>query len=226
MCCSWKYNCGNWRLQWSGLKSDNLSDSRLLRATRVCICSTLFKFSFFQNNQILRSLIEIKRSPGRGGQTEVTPDQTSFERTHVPGALKLHGLEKASSALSSGQWSGTCLIRGHFGLGRSDQRQFRTHTSLIRAVFERTLVWSGDVFERTLVWSEDVSSALLSDQRRFERTFVWSERRFDRTFVWSERRFERTFVWSEDVSSTFLSDQRRFERTFVWSEDVSRAEIG
>ena len=47
----------------------------------------------------------------------MTPDQTSFERTHVPGALELHGLEKASSALSSGQWSGTCLIRGHFGRG-------------------------------------------------------------------------------------------------------------
>ena len=79
-------------------------------------------------------------NPGRGGQTEVTPDQTSFERTHVPGALELHGLEKASSALSSGQWSGTCLIRGQFGLGRSDQRQFRAHTSLIRDNFERTLV--------------------------------------------------------------------------------------
>ena len=54
----------------------------------------------------------------------MTPDQTSFERTHVPGALELHGLEKASSALLSGQWSGSCLIRGHAGLGRSDQRQF------------------------------------------------------------------------------------------------------
>ena len=64
--------------------------------------------------------------PGRGGQTEVTPDQTSFERTHVPGALELHGLEKASSALLSGQWSGTCLIRGHFVLGRSDQRSLRS----------------------------------------------------------------------------------------------------
>ena len=53
----------------------------------------------------------------------MTPDQTSFERTHVPGALELHGLEKTSSAFSSGQWSGTCLIRGHFGLGRSDQRR-------------------------------------------------------------------------------------------------------
>ena len=79
--------------------------------------------------------------PGWGGQTEVTPDQTSFERTHVPGALELHGLEKASSALLSGQWSGTCLIIGHFGLGRSDQRQFQAHTSLIRGRFERTLVW-------------------------------------------------------------------------------------
>ena len=79
--------------------------------------------------------------PGWGGQTEVTPDQTSFERTHVPGALELHGLEKASSALLSGQWSGSCLIRGHVGLGRSDQRQFWAQTCLIRGQFERTLVW-------------------------------------------------------------------------------------
>ena len=82
----------------------------------------------------------LQDDPDRGGQTEVTPDQTSFERTHVPGALELHGLEKASSALSSGQWSGTCLIRGHFGLGRSDQRRLRAHTCLIRDNFERTLV--------------------------------------------------------------------------------------
>ena len=67
-------------------------------------------------------------TPGRGGQTEVTPDQTSFERTHVPGALELHGLEKASRALLSGQWSGTCLIRGHFVLGRSDQRSLWSGT--------------------------------------------------------------------------------------------------
>ena len=87
-----------------------------------------------------RSFIILRFYPGRGGQTEVTPDQTSFERTHVPGALELHGLEKASSALLSGQWSGTCLIRGHFVLGRSDQRQFQAHTSLIRGRFERTLV--------------------------------------------------------------------------------------
>ena len=66
--------------------------------------------------------------PGRGGQTEVTPDQTSFGRTHVPGALELHGLKKASSALLSGQWSGTCLIRGHFVLGRSDQRSLWSGT--------------------------------------------------------------------------------------------------
>ena len=63
-----------------------------------------------------------QRYPGRGGQTKVTPDQTSFERTLVPGALDIYGLEKASSALSSGQLSGTRLIRGGFGLGRSDQR--------------------------------------------------------------------------------------------------------
>ena len=66
--------------------------------------------------------------PGRGGQTELSSDQTIFERTHVLGALELHGLEKASSALLSGQWSGTCLIRGHFGLGRSDQRSLWSGT--------------------------------------------------------------------------------------------------
>ena len=93
---------------------------------------------------VARSRIEKKlksirtdKYPGRGGQTEVTPDQTSFERTYVPGVLELHGLEKASSALLSGQWSGTCLIRGHFVLGRSDQRQFQAHTSLTRDQFER-----------------------------------------------------------------------------------------
>ena len=79
--------------------------------------------------------------PGRGGQTELSSDQTIFERTHVLGALELHDLEKASSALLSGQWSENCLIRGHFGLARSDQRQFPAHTSLIRGQFERTLFW-------------------------------------------------------------------------------------
>ena len=60
--------------------------------------------------------------PCRGGQTEVTPDQTIFERTHVPGPLELHGLEKALSEIWSGQWPETCLITDHFGVGRSDQR--------------------------------------------------------------------------------------------------------
>ena len=80
----------------------------------------------------------------------MSSDETIFERTHVLGTLELHGLDKASSALLSGQWSGTCLvrghlvwgglIRGHFGLGRFDQRQFQAHTSLIRGRFERKLV--------------------------------------------------------------------------------------
>ena len=100
-------------------------------------------------------------SPGRGGQTEVTPDQTSFERTHVPGALELHGLEKASSALLSGQWSGTCLIRGHFVLGRSDQRS----------------LWSGTV------WSEAVSSAHKSDQRPIRAHTSLTRDQFKRHFL-------------------------------------------
>ena len=70
-------------------------------------------------------------------QVEVTPGQTSFERTHVLGALELHGLEKASSALLSGQWSGTCLIRGHFGLIRG---HYMVWDGLIRGSFEHILV--------------------------------------------------------------------------------------
>ena len=49
---------------------------------------------------------------------------------------------------SSGQWSGTCLIRGNFSLRWSDQRQFWVHTRLIIGHFERTLVradwWEAD----------------------------------------------------------------------------------
>ena len=59
----------------------------------------------------------------------MTPDQTSFERTHVPGTLVLHGLEKASSAfrLDNGLelvWSGVTSV----------------WDGLIRGSFERTLV--------------------------------------------------------------------------------------
>ena len=125
--------------------------------------------------------------PGRGGQTEVTPDQTSFERTHVPGALELHGLEKASSALLSGQWSGTCLIRGHFVLGRSDQRQFQAHTSLIRGRFERTLVWP-----------ETNSSAIFFNFFLFS-YWLWLSRVRDnnKTAFWSELHLRIWWVWSE-----------------------------
>ena len=100
--------------------------------------------------------------PERGGQTEVTSDQTIFERTHVLGALEIHGLEQNSSALLSGQWSGSCLIRGHVGLGRSDQRQFWAQTCLINGQFERTLVWS-----------EADSCAHWSDQRTIRAEFFF-----------------------------------------------------
>ena len=124
--------------------------------------------------------------PGRGGQTEVTPDQTSFERTHAPGALELHGLEKASSALLSGQWSGTCLIRGHFVLGQSDQRS----------------LWSGTV------WLEAVSSAHKSDQRPIRAhtslTRDQFQRQFFQVFLFSYRLLlsrvsdnNKTALWSE-----------------------------
>ena len=57
-----------------------------------------------ESKSILESLFPIYVAlPGRGGQTEVTSDQTIFECTHFLGALELHGLEKASRALLSGQ---------------------------------------------------------------------------------------------------------------------------
>ena len=60
----------------------------------------------------------IRPFPGRGGQTEATPDQTSFERTHVPGALELHRLEQASRIRDGrirGSFKRTLVpIRGRF----------------------------------------------------------------------------------------------------------------
>ena len=47
----------------------------------------------------------MKFCPGRGGHTEVTPDHTIFERTHVPGALNLDGLELVWSEVTS-LWDG------------------------------------------------------------------------------------------------------------------------
>ena len=75
-------------------------------------------------------------NPSRGGQTELSSDQTIFERTHVLGALELHGLEKDSSALLPEQRSGTCPIRGHFGL----RGRFEAHTSLTSGLVERIFV--------------------------------------------------------------------------------------
>ena len=106
--------------------------------------------NFGNRQQAVRTHLT-QTDPGRGGQTGVTPDQTSFDRTHVPCALELHGLEKASSALSSGQCSWTCLIRGHFGLelvwSEADSsalrahNDLRAHTRLIRAHFG---LWRSD----------------------------------------------------------------------------------
>ena len=151
----------------------------------------------------------------------MTSDHAIFERTHVLGASELHGNEKASNALLSGQWSENCFVRGHLGLGRSDQRQFRALTSLFGGRFERKLVWSGEIFQRTLFWSKDVLNARWSDQRKFRTHLIRGQ-------------FKRNLFWSEDVLSALRSDQKtfgthfnltsgRFERTMIWSEDVSSA---
>ena len=91
-----------------------------------------------------------------------------------------------------------CLIRGHFGLGRSDQRQFRAHTSLVRDNFERTLVWSGEVLSD----QSDVSIALLSDQRTLRPHVYLIRGRFDRTFVWSEDVSRAEIGWILSEKST------------------------
>ena len=54
-----------------------------------------------------------------------------------------NGLELAWSEVTL-VWDG--LLRGHFGLVLSDQRQFQAHTSLIRGRFKRTLVWPEENF--------------------------------------------------------------------------------
>ena len=100
------------------------------------------------------NLCKILVYPRRGGQTEVTSDQTSFERTHVVSALGLYGLEKTSSALLSG----TCVIKDNNGLIRGN-------------------------FERFLVWSKDVSNALKSDQKQFLSALKSDQKRIEGTLV-------------------------------------------
>ena len=98
-----------------------------------------------------------------------------------------NGLELAWSEATL-FWDG--LIRGHFGLGRSDQRQFQAHTSLIRGRFERTLVWpktnSSDIFFQVFFlfsyW------LLLSRVRDNNKTAFWSQLHLKIWWVWSESR--------------------------------------
>ena len=97
-----------------------------------------------------------------------------------------NGLELAWSEATL-FWDG--LIRGHFGLGRSDQRQFQAHTSLIRGRFERTLVWpetnSSDIFFMFFLFSYWL---LLSRLRDINKTAFWSELHLKIWWVWSEPR--------------------------------------
>ena len=170
-------------------------------------------------------------SPGRGGQTEVTPDQTSFERTHVPGALELHGLEKSSSALLTGQWSGTCQIRGHFVLGRSDQRSLWSGT----VWSEVTFVWDGLIrgsFKRTQVWSEADSSAHSLTRDQFERHFFSSFFLFsywlllsrvrdnNKTAFWSQLHLKIWWVWSEPRGPA--DNNCRFPQEKILNQSKSR----
>ena len=80
-------------------------------------------------------------------------DQTQSSAHPCVPRPKLQDLDRSSSALQSGWWSGDGLIRGKFGL--------------------KSLIIGG--FERTWVWSEPTSSAIESDHNLFERTWVGSE---------------------------------------------------
>ena len=94
-----------------------------------------------------------------------------------------NGLELAWSEATL-VWDG--LIRGHFGLGRSDQRQFQAHTSLIRGRFERALVWpettSSEFFFNFFYWH------LLSLVKVNNKTPFWSKLHLKIWWVWSEPR--------------------------------------
>ena len=74
-----------------------------------------------------------KHNPGRGGQTEMTSDQTIFVRTIY--MLSVRSNYMVWKGLRA-HWPETCLIRGHLGLGRSDHRPIRAHSSLIKGRFE------------------------------------------------------------------------------------------
>ena len=97
-----------------------------------------------------------------------------------------NGLELAWSEATL-FWDG--LIRGHFGLGRSDQRQFQARTSLIRGRFERTLVWpethSSEIFFKFFLISYGL---LLSRVRDNNKTAFWSQIHLKIWWVWSEPR--------------------------------------
>ena len=124
-------------------------------------------------------------------QTQIGLWSDPVERSPVCSQPKLQGLERSSSALQSGRWSGDGLIRGRFGL--------------------KNLIIGG--FERTWVLSEATSREIGSDLNLFERTFVWSEATL--SAIGSDLNlFERTWVWSEMFSNAIGSDQGPFRGHF------------
>ena len=139
------------------ISRDNERQRNLIATDTVLRC-VRFSFGFINTILVL----------DRGDQTKVTSDQTIFESTHVIGALELHCLEKVSSAFLAEQWSGSFLIRGHFGLGWSGQRQFRAHTILIRGHFKRVFFM---FFIFLSAMSKQNSNILISDS--------WGIRWFD-----------------------------------------------
>ena len=96
-----------------------------------------------------------------------------------------NGLELAWSEATL-VWEG--LIRGDFGLGRPDKRQFQAHTSLIRGGFERTLVWletkSSKIFSSFFVFYWHLLSLVGLNNK----TAFWSELHLKIWWVWSEPR--------------------------------------
>ena len=127
-----------------------------------------------------------------------------------------NGLELAWSEATL-FWDG--LIRGHFGLGRSDQRQFQAHTSLIRGRVERTLVWpetnSSEFFFQFFLFSYWL---WLSRVRDNNKTAFWSELHLKIWWVWSEPRgpadnkcrSPQEKIWNQSRSRRFYAELSKF----------------
>ena len=87
--------------------------------------------SYYETKEIIYNSVMIRGTRSRW------PDRIVLWSDHLWAHICSRCPQNTSSGKGSertfayGQWTGTCLIRDHFGLGRSDQNQFQAH-SMIR----------------------------------------------------------------------------------------------